>query len=119
MSGFYIQGDICIERVYASVSGSVIEPDPDGATVLGRGEVTGHRHALYGGALMFRDDALARDIPDGLYIGHIKLEAPATLLHEEHDPIKLEAGTYRVRRQREFDPRALSEDEVKSLTVRD
>jgi hypothetical protein len=30
---------------------------------------------------------------------------PATLLHEEHAPISLAEGTYRVRRQRELEPK--------------
>jgi hypothetical protein len=73
--------------------------------VLARGEVTGHRHAFYGGNVaMFRDDALARDIPAELYVGHIRVEdESAELRHEEHDTVTLPRGTYRVRRQREFD----------------
>ncbi len=104
---FYAQGDIILERVAdAAPSGAPVAPDPDGAVVLARGEVTGHRHAFYGGQVaMFRDDALARDIPRDLYIGHIRIggQDPAALKHEEHDTIALEPGTYRVRRQREYD----------------
>lgn len=99
----YAQGDILIERVGDVEAGDPINVDPDHAIVLARGEVTGHRHAFYGGATMFRDDALARDVPSDLYIGHVKVTAPtADLKHEEHDTITLKAGTYRVRRQREF-----------------
>lgn len=105
MSKVYAQGDILIEEVAPTqINGTVIPNDPDGATVLGRGEVTGHRHAFYNGVALFRDDALARDIPGGLYIGHFKLDAPADLKHEEHATINLPAGTYRARRQREMDP---------------
>jgi hypothetical protein len=52
---------------------------------------------------MYRDDALARDIPPEPYVGHIKIVGarPAELRHEEHDTIG--PGTYRVRRQRELD----------------
>lgn len=101
----YAQGDVLLERVDdVKPSGEInINVDPDGAVVLGRGEVTGHRHAFYDrGVTMFRDDALARDVPSGLYIGHVKVEAPTALKHEEHSKIDLPAGTYRVRRQREF-----------------
>lgn len=102
---FYAQGDILIERVADAVESEPINVDPDGAVVLARGEVTGHRHAFYAGAMMFRDDALARDIPAELYLGHVKIAAKggAELRHEEHDTIKLPKGTYRIRRQREFD----------------
>ncbi|MBX9587872.1 MAG: hypothetical protein K2X43_01115 [Hyphomonadaceae bacterium] len=107
MQKFYAQGDVILERVPdAPASGTPIKPDPDKAVVLARGEVTGHRHAFYGGNVaMFRDDALARGVPSELYIGHIKIggSKPVELKHEEHDTIKLPPGNYRVRRQREFD----------------
>jgi hypothetical protein len=102
----YAQGDIVLERVEdRRMTGAQVERDPDGAVVLARGEVTGHRHAFYGGNVaMFRDDALARDIPSELYVGHIRVKGEsAELRHEEHDTITLPQGTYRVRRQREFD----------------
>lgn len=102
---FYAQGDILIERVADVPAGNPVNVDLDGAVVLARGEVTGHRHAFYGGAMMFRDDALARDMPSELYLGHVKIAANggAELRHEEHDTIRLPKGTYRIRRQREFD----------------
>jgi hypothetical protein len=102
----YAQGDIILELVDdCAPSGSLVERDPDGAVVLARGEVTGHRHAFYGsGVTMFRDDALARDMPAELYVGHIRVKADrAELRHEEHDTVTLPKGTYRVRRQREYD----------------
>ena len=105
MKDLYAQGDILLERVADAKPTNPINVDPDGAVVLARGEVTGHRHAFYGGATMFRDDALARDIPAQLYLGHIKIadKGGAELRHEEHGTIDISAGTYRVRRQREFD----------------
>jgi len=102
----YFQGDVCLELVAdADPSGQVIAPRSDGEVVLAEGEVTGHRHAFYdGGVTMFRDDGLARDVPQELYIGHIKIDAPvAELKHQEHDTIVLKRGTYRVRRQRVWD----------------
>jgi hypothetical protein len=104
VGNFVAQGDIILERVKdVPVSGDIIHPDPDGAVVLGRGEVTGHRHAFYGSNVtMFRDDAIARDMPTDLYIGHVKVEAPTALQHEEHSTLAVPPGTYRVRRQREW-----------------
>lgn len=105
MAKLFFQGDVCIEKVDdAEPSGEAIAPRADGAVVLAEGEVTGHAHAfLGGGVVMFRDDALARDVPSELYIGHIKIDAlKAELRHQEHDTICLERGTYRIRRQREF-----------------
>lgn len=103
----YAQGDIIIEKVADADAANPINVDPDGSVVLARGEVTGHRHRFTGdsGVVMFRDDGLARGMPTELYLGHIKIAAKggAELRHEEHDTIKLPTGTYRVRRQREFD----------------
>jgi hypothetical protein len=55
--------------------------------------------------MFYRDDALAREIPTGLYVGHVRIASPtARLEHEEHAPITLDQGTYRVRRQRQLEP---------------
>ncbi len=100
------QGDLLIERVGdMAPSGRAIEPGPDGITVVADGELTGHRHAIHERVAMFRDDSLARDVTPELYVGHIRVEdKPVRLLHEEHDPITLGPGTYRVRRQRQAEP---------------
>ena len=106
MTEMYAQGDLLIERVDdVEPCGTLISPDASGATVLAEGELTGHRHAIFEQVTMFRDDALAREIPGGLYVGHIKVEGGATIRHQEHAPIALGEGTYRVRRQRELEPR--------------
>ena len=106
MNRMFAQGDLLIEKVEdVDPSGTIIEADVTGATVLAEGEVTGHRHAIYDRVTMFREDALARDIPDGLYVGHVKVKGSAVIQHQEHAPIMLGEGTYRVRRQRELEPR--------------
>jgi hypothetical protein len=103
----FAQGDLLIERVAdAEPSGMVVAPDQSGATVLAEGELTGHRHAIFDRVTMFKDDALAREIPAGLYVGHVKVrDGSALLVHQEHAPIALPEGTYRVRRQRELEPK--------------
>ena len=101
MTEMYAQGDLLIERVDdLEPSGTLVSPDVTGATVLAEGELTGHRHAIFERVTMFRDDALAREIPGGLYVEG----GAATILHQEHAPIALGEGTYRVRRQRELEP---------------
>lgn len=101
------QGDLLIERVEdIPPRGTLLPSAADGAVVLAEGETSGHRHAIFEQVTLFRDDGLARDIPNGLYVGHVRVEAPsARLVHEEHDAITLPKGTYRVRRQRELEPR--------------
>jgi hypothetical protein len=107
MQEMYAQGDLLIERVEdVEPTGAIVRPDASGALVLAEGELTGHRHAIFERVTMFRDEALAREIPAGLYVGHVKVECgPATIRHQEHAPISLGEGTYRVRRQRELEPR--------------
>jgi hypothetical protein len=107
MTLLYAQGDLLIERVAdIPASGTPLEAGSDGAAVLAEGETTGHRHAIYDRVTMFRDDALAHDIPNGLYVGHLRVDGPsARIQHEEHSAITLPRGTYRVRRQRELEPR--------------
>lgn len=107
MTSLFAQGDLLIERVSdLHPSGEICLPGKDGALVLAEGETTGHRHAIHDCVTMFRDDGLARDIPDGLYLGHVRVDGPsAKIQHDEHDPILLTTGTYRIRRQRELEPR--------------
>jgi hypothetical protein len=104
-SKLYAQGDIVLELVEDAEPIDVLPKDADGAVVLARGEMTGHRHAFFGsGVTLFRDEALARDMPPGLYLGHVKISGPpANLAHEEHATITLPPGTYRVRRQQEWE----------------
>lgn len=100
------QGDLLIERVEdAPVSGVALGSAEAEAVVVAEGEFTGHHHKLFGCVTFYRDDALARDIPNDLYVGHVQVTGPvAQLEHEEHATIKLERGTYRVRRQRQLEP---------------
>jgi hypothetical protein len=105
MVRLYAQGDILIERVgEAGVSGRVIECVTDGSAVIAVGEKTGHHHRVFGSITLYRDDALASDVPSGLYAGHLRVNsASARLEHEEHAPIALAQGTYRIRRQRQLE----------------
>lgn len=107
MTQLFAQGDLLIERVEDILpSGALLSAAQDGAVVLAEGEISGHRHAIYDRVTMFRDDGLARDIPAGLYVGHVRVNGPsARLMHDEHDAITLPKGTYRVRRQRELEPK--------------
>jgi hypothetical protein len=102
----FAQGDLLIERVEeCAVSGHIVSPAATGETILAEGEATGHHHALRDSIVLFRDDSLARDIPSGLYVAHMRIEADtARLTHPEHGAITIPQGTYRVRRQRLLEP---------------
>lgn len=107
MAEIFAQGDLLLERVADVAPSGTIEENVEGvALVLAEGEASGHRHVVCERVTMFRDDELARDIPAGLYIGHLQVASSyARLTHDEHAPITLPRGTYRVRRQRELGPR--------------
>jgi len=100
------QGDILIERVAdpARASNRSTGVD-DGYLTIAVGERSGHCHRLFGSLALFRDDQLAREIPPRLYLGHVQVKSPsARLEHDEHAPLILTQGTYRIRRQRELEP---------------
>jgi hypothetical protein len=107
MTEIFAQGDLLLERVPDVAPSGSVEQNMEGAVlVLLEGEATGHAHAIRERVTLFRDDRLARDIPAGLYIGHVQVgSAYARVTHQEHGPITLRRGTYRVRRQRELGPR--------------
>ncbi|HUO00082.1 MAG TPA: hypothetical protein VMU69_28085 [Bradyrhizobium sp.] len=107
MIEIFAQGDLLIERVPDVAPSGTIEENAEGAPlVLAEGEESGHRHAIRERVTMFHDDRLARDIPEGLYLGHVQIgSAYARVTHEEHAPLTLPRGTYRIRRQRELGPR--------------
>lgn len=102
------QGDILLEKVadenITTESWRTVAPDRDGAVVVGRGEESGHRHAVYGGAakLLQQPTWIGGEMPSELYVGHLVVAKDTELRHEEHAPIKLGPGTYVVRRQRQF-----------------
>jgi hypothetical protein len=106
MTEIFAQGDLLLERVADLAPSGAIQENLNGvAMVLAEGEESGHRHAIAEPVTLFRDDKLASDIPPGLYIGHVKVTSEyARVTHEEHAPITLPRGTYRVRRQRELGP---------------
>jgi len=107
MTEIFAQGDLLLERVDDVAPSGTVEENAEGAPlVLLEGETTGHSHAIRERVTLFRDDRLARDIPAGLYIGHVQVGlAYARVTHEEHAPLTLLRGTYRIRRQRELGPR--------------
>jgi hypothetical protein len=73
--------------------------------LVAEGELTGHSHRVRGLVNFFRDDGLARDIPNDLYVGHLSVKrTKAEVLHEEHLPLTLQPGVWRIRRQRQMDP---------------
>jgi len=89
----YRQGDVLLRRVEALPPDVKKRPVDAGRVVLAYGEVTGHAHAIDASfATMYgiedKDWLVARP--------------GATLCHEEHSALVLDAGVYEVIRQREY-----------------
>lgn len=99
----YRQGDVLIERVPERQDPGSAVPREHGRIVLAHGEATGHAHAIAAG------DAAFYEMPT-TKARHLRLVSPTALAHEEHAPIELPAGFYRVRRQREYTP-----DEIRTV----
>jgi hypothetical protein len=90
------QGDVLLQRVEKMPTSLQRQAREEGRIVLAHGEATGHAHAI-------------REPGCELYqmSGERYLEVTAencVLRHEEHAPIPLPVGIYRVLRQREYDP---------------
>jgi hypothetical protein len=88
------QGDVKIDRIERLPEGAERRERMGTAAVLAHGELTGHRHCLKEEHV----ELYAKD--DRLYM--VIRGKPATLCHEEHDPITFAPGIYEVRRQREW-----------------
>ena len=68
--------------------------------MLAKGEQTGHAHRV-----REREGNELYELGESLYL-HVNGEE-ATVVHEEHEPISLDRGVYRVWVQREYTPKAI------------
>ncbi len=97
MSLQFRQGDVFLMKVEEMPPGAVLSEENDGGRiVLAYGEVTGHAHAI--------DARFAQMYTQGNNV-LIAVKETVPLVHEEHSPITLEPGVYRVTRQREYSPK--------------
>lgn len=97
----YRHGDVLVAKVGALPAGA----EKQNHLVLAEGEITGHTHRIaeIGSAELYQVETEV----------YLRVVAPtATLIHQEHGPIVLAQGFYRVWRQREYSPREI-------LVVRD
>jgi hypothetical protein len=89
-------GDVLIAASQGIPAGARRRP----GAVLAYGEITGHSHRFQeAGAVELWEH-------DGLLFVSV-LADTATVVHEEHRPISIPRGTYRVWMQREYTPQAI------------
>lgn len=93
MGNQYRHGDVLIEEIESLPHAR----EKLAHTILAHGEVTGHCHRIKeaGGADFYSTS-------EGFFL-HVHT-ASVTVVHEEHSPITLSSGYYRVWRQREYSP---------------
>ena len=97
----YRQGDVLVVRISDVPESAFPVPREDGRLVLARGEATGHAHVIDDQRAALVSPAEAEELFLLVYADEVLLE------HDEHDPISLPEGKYRVVRQREYSPRRL------------
>lgn len=107
--GFH--GDVAIERVEAVPDNFAELPvEPKGA--LAYGEVTGHCHKLVGEEgkdymLRYEPNKGTNMVQGATASGnvlHLRVLRPTALKHQEHGPVILPPGDYRIGFQTEYDP---------------
>lgn len=93
----YRQGDVLlIEADWPDGEARELARDGDGRLVLAYGEVTGHHHAIA------ESDASLLQFADGTR--YLRVDAPVFMRHEEHRPIPLQSGIFKIVIQREYVP---------------
>ena len=87
----FYQGDLLFEQVPGVPAGAMMV-GIGRSHVLAEGEATGHAHTI--------DDCDLHELNGVLYVN--LTTGPRQVKHQEHDPITLTPGTWRVGRQREW-----------------
>lgn len=96
MTELYRHGDVLIQKIEGDIPKSAKKRE---GNILSQGIVTGHTHTLTDLATfqIYEDN-------DMLYIDVVGEQT--TIEHQEHDPIALTQGQYKVWTQREYTPQA-------------
>ena len=95
---YILHGDVIIEKVMSlPVDFNTDNKEPKNA--LAYGEATGHIHQLQG------EPGIDFDLRINIRgERHLRIIRPTMLKHQEHSPIKLPIGDYKIGIQREYDP---------------
>lgn len=91
------QGDVFLQQVDEIPPDALLDTSlTEGARViLARGEATGHHHSLNAEKAQVK-------VKDRLVF--VEVVAEGMLRHQEHDPIKVKPGLYKLGTQREYTP---------------
>lgn len=89
------QGDITFIPITGKLTGK--KEEHSGSYIVGYGEATGHHHKV----TVANPDDLEIVAIEGGYV--MRLKSEGTVTHQEHQPITLAPGLYRVGHEREMD----------------
>ena len=90
--GHYRHGDVLI--IPATIPDKAEKASGD-KIILAEAEVTGHKHQIEKGAVMFKfNEKTYLRVTEGL----------ATLKHEEHKALTIPAGDYEIKIQQDYEP---------------
>lgn len=90
----YRHGDVSFHPI-KKLEGKIIKHK--GSFILALGEATGHHHKI---TVMDVADMEIRETPAGFIL---VLKSEGTLTHQEHGTLKIDAGIYRIGKEREYD----------------
>jgi len=93
------QGDITFVPISGTMEGK--KEAHDGSYIVGYGEATGHHHKV---TVERPEDMEIVKVADGFIL---RLKSEGIVTHQEHKPLVLDPGLYRVGHEREYDHFAL------------
>ena len=89
------QGDVWIEPVEFIPEGCTEGPTKGEHFILAEGETTGHAHRIHEVAgVEFKEK-------DGMF--YLQNKEELSVVHEEHGPVTIPPGTWKIRKVREYD----------------
>jgi hypothetical protein len=91
----YVQGDVFLEPIKEMPAGVVRASADRRGVVLAEGEATGHAHTIDS-----PDAVLYEDRNRGLYLA---VSNEVSVVHQEHLPVRVPTGTYKVGIVQEYD----------------
>ena len=94
---FWRQGDIYFVKLDEEIDSADAVPVKNG--IIAKGETTGHAHRVLASSMA--QGALLSLVGHSMFLR--SPEAGATIVHDEHGPLELPAGSYAIVPQREFD----------------
>jgi hypothetical protein len=105
----YRQGDVLLTKIsklpYEEKQLKKVKPE-HGRLILARGEVTGHHHSVAAS----KSSSLLAGPNEEMFL--LIQEGEKLLEHQEHNPVQLKEGVYKVTRQRQYNPSKPSREEA-------